>query len=273
MNFLFLIVILGYVASTAAYVVYFIGQKRWARKSGYYLLLAGFLLHTAMIGYAFYTAGEIPARNLHETLVIAAWSVAGVFLLLRYKFDLKVLGIYAAPLTAAVMVIASRVPDQPVESGSIFKSAWLAIHIVTIFIGEAAFALACGVGILYLAQEHAIKTKRHGFFYKRLPSLDLIDSTGYACIVVGFSLMTVGLISGFVYAKMVWGRFWAWDVKEVWSIISWLLYAALLHQRLAVGWRGRRAAIMAIVGFSALLFTFLGVNFFFKGHHEAFTKF
>jgi cytochrome c-type biogenesis protein CcsB len=121
-------------------------------------------------------------------------------------------------------------------------------------------------------QERAIKTKRHGFFFKRLPSLEMLDYTGYACIVVGFTFLSIGLAAGFVYAKSVWGKLWSWDPKEIWSVITWILYAALLHERLAVGWRGRRSAIMAIIGFAVLLFTFLGVNFFLKGHHEVFTR-
>jgi len=133
-------------------------------------------------------------------------------------------------------------------------------------------ALACGAGLLYLLQEHAIKSKHRGFFFKRLPSLELLDHTGYACIVTGFTMLTFGLITGLIYAKSVWGRFWSWDPKEVWSGITWLLYAALLHQRLTFGWRGRRAAIMAIIGFAVILFTFLGVNFLLKGHHGEFTR-
>ena len=101
----------------------------------------------------------------------------------------------------------------------------------------------------------------------------MLDNIGYVCIVVGFSMLTLGLITGFVYAKAVWGRFWSWDPKEVWAGITWLFYAVLLHERLTVGWRGRRSAIMAIIGFGVLIFTFLGVNLFMEGHHEVFTKF
>ena len=161
-------------------------------------------------------------------------------------------------------------PSRPWPRGSSTTSGSCSTSVI--FLGEAAFALACGLGVLYLFQEHAIKTKNHGFIFKRLPSLELLDTAGYACIVTGFTLVTVGLITGFVYAKALWGRFWSWDPKEVWSGVTWLFYAALLHQRLTVGWRGRRAAIWAIVGFAVLLFTFLGVNFFLKGHHGEFTR-
>jgi len=200
------------------------------------------------------------------------WTVAGVFLVFQYRFQLKILGVYAAPLVSFVMVIAARFPNAPDQMNKTLNNLWLVVHVVAVFIGEASFALACGVGLLYLLQEHAIKSKKHGFFFRRLPSLELLDTTGYACILTGFAMLTFGLITGFVYAKAVWGRFWSWDPKEIWSGITWLLYAALLHQRLTVGWRGRRAAIMAIIGFAIILFTFLGVNFLLQGHHGEFTR-
>jgi cytochrome c-type biogenesis protein CcsB len=144
--------------------------------------------------------------------------------------------------------------------------------VVAIFAGEAAFALAAAAGAMYLLQERAIKGKQRGFFFRRLPSLDQLDAAGYNSIVIGFSLFTLALVTGFVYARAVWGRFWGWDPKEVWSGITWLIYAVLLHQRLTVGWRGRRAALLAIAGFALVLFTFLGVNFLMGGHHEDFTR-
>lgn len=273
MEFVIIIIILLYMLSAAGYFAYLFFQKDYLHRAGFYLILAGFLCHTVTIIYSFVTIRQIPVRNLHETLSIAGWTAAGVFLVLQSRLRLRILGIYAAPMVAVVMVAVSQVPNEPVQPQNIFKSFWLFSHIIAIFIGEAAFALACGIGILYLVQEHAIKTKNPGFFFKRLPSLEMLDSTGYVCIIAGFTMVTFGLITGFVYAKSVWGKFWSWDPKEVWSGITWLFYAALLHERLTVGWRGRRAAVMAIIGFAVVLFTFFGVNFLLKGHHGAFTKF
>jgi cytochrome c-type biogenesis protein CcsB len=264
--------ILLYLFSTGAYLAYFFLQRKKLQQAGFILLLGGFVFHTAALGLDFARQGHFPATNMRETLSFAGWAIAGVFILLSYRYNLKILGVYAAPFIALIMVIASQLPDEPAKTTPLFKSVWLVAHVTAIFIGEAAFALACGVGLLYLIQENSIKTKKHRFFFKRLPSLDLLDSTGYGCIVVGFTLLTIGLITGLIYAKSVWGRFWSWDPKEVWSGISWLFYAALLHERLTVGWRGRRSAIMAIVGFGVLLFTFLGVNLFMEGHHREFTK-
>lgn len=269
---LILIAIIFYILGTAGYLAYLFLQKNLFQQTGYYLLAGGFLFQTLAIAYGFVQSGHMPVTNLSETLCVAGWAIAGVFLIFQYKFKLKVLGIYAAPLITLVMVIASWLPREPVQVKNIYNSLWLILHVIAIFIGEASFALACGAGLLYLIQENAIKTKHHGFFYSRLPSLELLDSTGYGCIIAGFFMLSLGLIAGFVYAKSVWGKFWSWDPKEVWSGITWILYAALLHQRFTVGWRGRKAAIMAIIGFAVVLFTFLGVNFLLMGHHGEFTR-
>ena len=273
MEILIILTILAYMLSTAAYFTYLFLQRNNLQRIGYFILAAGILFHTTTIVIGFTKSGHLPAGNLRETLSLAAWAVAGVFLVIQHKYNLKILGIVAAPLVTLVMIAASLLPSTPAQVSTIFKNFWLISHVVVIFIGEASFALAGGLGVLYLIQENAIKTKKHRFFFKRLPSLELLDITGYACIVVGFTLLTLGLITGLIYAKSIWGRFWSWDPKEVWSGITWIFYAILLHERLTVGWRGRKSAIMAIIGFGVLLFTFLGVNLLLEGHHGKFTRF
>ncbi len=272
MESLIILTILCYLTSTVIYFAYLFSQRKGLYRFGLYLLVAGFACHSLWVAGGFYRYGTIPASNLFETLSIASWALAGVFIFFHARYRLEVLGVYAAPLNAMIMVVAFQLPREPLQVKNLFNSAWLVFHIIAIFIAEAALALACGVGILYLLQENAIKRKQRGFFFKRLPSLDLLDTTGYGCIVVGFTMLTVGLVTGFIYAQNIWGRFWSWDPKEVWSGITWLIYAALLHQRLTVGWRGRRAAVMAIIGFAVILFTFFGVNFLLEGHHGAFTR-
>lgn len=272
MELLHFVIILLYLFSSAGYVAFLFAQKEAFHRWAYRILMAGFLVHTLWIARESIRIGHIPAHNLHHTLCFAAWCLAGVYLLVKYRFRLNMLGVFAAPLAALIMAAAFFVPETAVAPAPLFKNLWLVIHIVIIFIAEACLALACGTGVLYLLQEHAVKTKSSRFFLKRLPSLEFLDRTGYAFIAGGFTLLTIGLITGFIYAQLVWGRFWSWDNKEIWSVVSWLIYAALLHERLVAGWRGRRAAIMAIIGFAALLFTFLGVNFLMEGHHDDFTR-
>jgi len=166
------------------------------------------------------------------------------------------------------MLLSSAIPGRVIPTSQLFKSVWLTLHVATMFLGNAIFALAFCAGIMYLLQERQIKTKSFGLLYRRLPSLEVLDSLNYVCLTFGFPLITIGLISGFVYAGAVWRSFWHWDPKGILSVVTWLIYAVLLHERLAVGWRGRRAAIMAIIGFSAILLTFVGASIILKGHHS-----
>ena len=121
--------------------------------------------------------------------------------------------------------------------------------------------MAFGAGIMYLLMERELKTKKMGAIFKRLPSLNVLDDINYRCLTIGFPLLTLGIITGSIWAQNAWGSYWSWDPKETWSLITWFLYAALFHERMTVGWRGRRAAVLAILGFAAVLFTFLGVTF------------
>ncbi|MFH1124666.1 MAG: cytochrome c biogenesis protein CcsA, partial [Pseudomonadota bacterium] len=122
--------------------------------------------------------------------------------------------------------------------------------------------------IMYLLQENQIKKKKFGSLYSRLPSLETLDSINRLSLMYGFAFLTVGMVTGAVYAQYALGSYWRWDPKEVWSLIAWIIYAILLHERLAVGWRGRRAAIMAIFAFVVLIFTFIGVSLWLSDYHS-----
>jgi cytochrome c-type biogenesis protein CcsB len=256
MSVLFALTMVCYIASSLGYQGYVLFQKRPVYRVASILLWVGFLCHTGVIALQYFEAGHIPVQNLHEALSTFGWAVVGVFLILQIKFNLMVLGALVAPLATVSVVIASILPGPPVELDPLFKGLWRTFHVGTVIVGIAAFAIAFLVGILYLIQEKAIKDKKRGFFFRRLPSLKLLDSMGYSCLIAGFPMLTFGLITGVIYAQMVHGRFWSWDPKEVFAGITWLVFAALLHERLAVGWQGRRAAIMTIVGFAILVFTF-----------------
>ncbi|NVM56889.1 MAG: cytochrome c biogenesis protein CcsA [Desulfobacterales bacterium] len=245
-----------YIASSLGYQGYVLFQKRPVYRVANILLWVGFLCHTGVIALQYFEGGHFPVQSLHETLSTFGWAVVGVFLILQIRFHLMVLGALVAPLATLSVVIASILPQPPVELDPLFKGMWRTFHVATLIVGNAAFAIACLVGILYLIQERAIKDKKRGFFFRRLPSLKLLDSMGYTCLIVGFPMLTFGIITGAIYAQMVRGRFWSWDLREIAAGITWLVFAALLHERLAVGWQGRRAAVMTIAGFMVLLFTF-----------------
>ncbi len=261
-----------YFISMAGYFLFLFNQKQAWQRTSLYVISTAIVFHfISMVIYTI-TIRQIPIQNLSQSLSIAAFFLGCMFLFFQYKFDLKILGVFASILLSATMLVVLILPDAPIEKNSVLKGFWLYSHIILVFAGEAALALACGTGILYLLQEKGIKAKKPGFFFKRLPSVDLLDSVGYTCLTTGFVLLTIGLITGFIYAKAIWGRFWGWDPKEIFSVGTWLIYAALLHLRLYSGWRGRKSAIMTIIGFLIIIFTFLGVNILLGGHHQPFTK-
>lgn len=261
-----------YFFSMAGYLFFLFDQKDRIQKISFYLVSTAVGVHFLSILLLGIAARDLPVQNMVQSLSLAALAFGGMFLYFQYKFNLKILGVFASTLLSILMLAVMLIPDTPVASNEILRGFWFIAHIVLVFTGDAALGLACGAGILYLIQEKGIKSKTPGFFFKRLPSLDFLDNVSYTCTTTGFALLTFGLITGFIYAKSIWGRFWSWDFKEVFSLGTWLLYAALLHFRFYSGWRGRKSAIMTIVGFVIIIFTFLGVNIFLGGHHQEFTK-
>ena len=193
--------------------------------------------------------------------------IVGFFLLMRSQYKVEVLGAFVSPLALLLIIWAAVLPKAIPTLPPALKSWWLPIHVTFAFVGDAIFAIAFCAGVIYLIQERLVKSKRAGGLSQRLPSLEVLDEINYRALTIGFPLLTIGIITGAVWAEYAWGSYWSWDPKETWSLITWLLYAALLHQRLRVGWRGKKAAIMAIVGFGAVLFTFLGVNLLLEGLH------
>jgi cytochrome c-type biogenesis protein CcsB len=205
--------------------------------------------------------GHAPLSNMYESLVFFALTLTLLYLYVEYRYGSKVIGVFATPLAFFAMAYASLSPNvneriQPLIPA--LKSNWLIGHVITCFIGYAAFAVAFGIGLLYLIKQ-AQSNKPHRLV-SLLPPLDILDELILQMVKFGFLFLTVGIISGAVWANSAWGRYWSWDPKETWSLITWLIYATMLHFRIFLSWRGRIFAIFTIVGFLAVLFTYFGVN-------------
>ncbi len=263
----------SYFTGSAGYLGYLVRHRETWHRVGHGFFILGLVIHTVFLLQAFAVLKYLPVDNLGSTLSFAAWALAVVYVLFHFRYRLMILGSFVGPLVCVALMISLGLPDKPVAKPEVLQSVWMVFHITMAFLGDGAFILAGVVGGIYLLQERAIKTKNHGFIFRRMPPLDVLDRMGYALVAFGFPLLTLGLITGFIYAKSVWHQWWSANPKEVWSLITWFLYAALLHERLAAGWRGRRAAIMAIVALAILLFTFLGVNMLLEGHHGQFTEY
>ncbi len=228
---------------------------------------SGFIIHTASIVLRYIEAGHLPITGLHEASSFFSWCIVLIFFFLEYRYRLDLLGPFTMPIVFILMLSSSILPREMRPLSPMLQSYWLGIHTFLAFLGNAAFAVAFGIGIMYLIQEHHLKSKRLGGLFQRLPNLQLLDEVNYRLISLGFPLLTLAIITGAIWAESAWGSYWRWDPKEVWSLITWFIYALVLHARLTAGWRGRRAAILSIIGFISVIFTFFGVNLLLKGLH------
>jgi cytochrome c-type biogenesis protein CcsB len=259
---------LFYLLATLAYSAYVILLRNLLSKIAGAILSIGFACHTLALFTRYAEAGYTPVTNLYESLSFFAWMIVGILLVVNLKYKINILGSFLTPIALILMLFAFALPKEILPLAPVLRSFWHPFHVLFAFLGNAIFALGFCCGVIYLIQEHQLKSKRIGAIARRLPALKVLDDLNYQSLTFGFPLLTLGIITGAIWAEYAWGRYWNWDPKETWSLITWLFYAAMLHQRLTVGWRGRKAALMAIVGFFSVLFTFLGVNLLLSGLHS-----
>jgi cytochrome c-type biogenesis protein CcsB len=249
-----------------------------AKKLGLFATLvtvAAFLINTAGIGLRWqesYQAGigYAPLSNMYESLVFFAWAIAIFYLGLEWKYKNRVLGAFSMPFAFLSMAYASFSPTFGKEIKPLIpalQSNWLIAHVITCFVGYAAFAVACGMGIMYLVKDRKTNGAPDSLLAS-LPELKVIDDIIHKTLVFGFLWLSAGIITGAVWANSAWGTYWSWDPKETWSLITWFVYAATLHARFTRGWGGRRIAWLAVLGFISVIFTYYGVNFLLSGLHS-----
>jgi cytochrome c-type biogenesis protein CcsB len=206
--------------------------------------------------------GHAPLANLYESLVFFSWTLAVLYLIIEKRYQNRTIGVVAVPLAFLALAYASLSPHisdkiQPLLPA--LKSNWLIAHVMTCFVGYAAFAIAFGLSGMYILRQR--QTDGSGSLLSYFPDTRVLDELTHQMVMFGFLFLTVGIITGAVWANSAWGRYWGWDPKETWSLITWFVYATLLHARLMRGWHGKRIAFLSIAGFLAVLFTYFGVNY------------
>jgi cytochrome c-type biogenesis protein CcsB len=231
------------------------------------LAAIGFVLHTANIIFRYVNAGHIPITNPHEATSFFSWCIVLIFFILQFRYKIVLLSSFVMPIVFILMLSSSMLSREIKPLSPMLHSYWLGIHTFFAFLGNAAFAMAFGVGCMYLVQEHYVKSKRLGGLFERLPSLQTLDEINYRLITFGFPLLTLAIITGALWAESAWGSYWNWDPRETWSLITWFIYAIVLHARLVAGWRGKRAAILSIIGFLTIIIAFAGIQLLRKGLH------
>jgi cytochrome c-type biogenesis protein CcsB len=204
--------------------------------------------------------GHAPFSNLFESLVFFGWTLALIYLIIELKTGDKRIGAFAVPLAFFAMLYALKLDPAIKPLLPALKSNWLIAHVITCFLGYAGFGVSAALSVMYLVTGKPKDPEG--------PKALLLDDLIYQNVVVGFILLTAGIVTGSIWANSAWGTYWSWDPKETWSLITWLIYAALLHSRYMRGWHGRRMAVFSLVGFACVLFTYFGVNLLLSGLHS-----
>jgi cytochrome c-type biogenesis protein CcsB len=263
-----------YLISSLGYLIFATFQNKRVGTVSTALLTFGLLLHSVGLAFRWVEThrtgyGYVPLSNMYESLIFFSWTIALVYLILEFKYQQKIIGVFVTPFAFLAIALTSIIPGIDTKITPLvpaLQSNWLAIHVITCFLGYASFAVSFGISILYL-----IRDKKEGQderVLKWLPSTPVLDEINYKSIVIGFPMLTLGIITGAAWANYAWGSYWSWDPKETWSLITWFIYAAFLHARFTRDWRGRKAAILSIVGFVFVLFTYFGVNYLISGLHS-----
>ncbi len=236
-----------------------------AGRIGVALTVVAAVLHTAgVVSRGFATdPWRVPWGNMYEFTLTGALGVTLIYLVLLRTLRLRWMGLFLTLFQVVVLMLANLTLEQ--QAGPLvpaLHSYWLVIHVGAAILATGAFAVGALTSVMFLVKLRM--GERRAALLDRFPDADTLDRISYRLHAVGFPLWTfAALIAGPIWAEYAWGSYWNWDPKEVWAFITWVVYAAYLHARATAGWKGKAAAIIALIGFATLLFNFVGINFFF----------
>jgi len=214
--------------------------------------------------------GHAPLTNMYESVVFFAWTIVIFYLGIEWKFQTKTIGAFALPIAFLAMAYASFAPINRGINPLVpaLQSNWLLAHVITCFVGYAAFAIAAALGIMFLCKTMSGTAAGDGKTKELLPPLATIEDITHKSMIFGFIWLSAGIITGAIWANSAWGTYWSWDPKETWSLITWFVYAFTLHARYTRGIKGKTIAWLSLIGFIAVIFTYYGVNFLLSGLHS-----
>ena len=264
-NTLFTAVMLIYFASMILYFAYIAVKKEGLAKTAGILQISGLVLHTAALVCRGIGAGRLPLTNQYEFATSFAWGLNLVSLIFIRRFRFHVLGAFASPVSFLVIGYAAMQSKEVHALMPALRSGWLGFHVSTAIIAYGAFGVSFAIGLIFLMRD---RFTAKGFMDQHIPDRETLDTIGYRSVALGLLFLTFTIITGAIWAERAWGSYWSWDPKETWSLITWIIYMIYLHQRIRKGWKGRSAAIFAVIGFACVIFTYIGVNTLIPGIHS-----
>ena len=254
---IFNIAVAMYLISMVLYFVFFTMKNEKMGNYATQIIKIALIFHTIALVVRGIGAGRVPLTNQYEFATSFAWGIALCFIIFEKKYDFRAMGSFVTPIIFIIIGYAAMQNKGVRPLMPALQSNWLTIHVSTAVISYGAFGVACGVSGMYLLRE---RFKQDEFFVKHIPSLEKLDIISYRTISLGYLFLTLVMVTGAIWAESAWGRYWAWDPKETWSFITWIIYSIYLHARIVKGWKGRKAALFSVIGFICVLFTYIGVN-------------
>ena len=266
---------LAYLLASFLYIGALVFQVQKIGRIATFLTYATVIVQTAGIGLRWVESyrmgiGHAPLTNMYESVVFFSWTIAICYLAMEWKFKTRTIGAFALPIAFLAMAYASFAPINKGISPLVpaLQSNWLISHVITCFVGYAAFAIAASLGLMYFCKLWFDNKESADLKGDVLPAPSILDDLIHKSMVFGFIWLTAGIITGAVWANSAWGTYWSWDPKETWSLITWFVYAFTLHTRYTRGIQGKTIAWLALVGFLSVIFTYYGVNFLLAGLHS-----
>jgi len=256
MSFVSLFIILSYCVGAMLVAVALITQRKPLFKLASGAMLVGFVAHTGQILSSFVREGHLPAFGIQEVSSYLGWALLLYYLVVQTKYPTSALAGLLFPTASTLVLISAFAPTIEQSPAALEGQPLLfSVHAGLVLLAYAAFITMFMAGVLYIVQEREIKGKHFGAMFRRLPSLDTCDTIGFRSLAIGFALLTLGIAVGVIWSRLRSGVFWRGDPTEIFAIATWLVYLVLIHYRLTAGWRGRRAALVSIVGFCLVVFT------------------
>ena len=264
-NVMFTIAMAAYLASMVLYVLFFVLKKDVTGKIADIIVAAAFVFHTIALITRGIGAGRLPMTNQYEFATSFAWGICACYLIFLWRYKFRALGAFVTPVIFIVIGYAAMQSREVRDLMPALRSNWLAIHVSSAIISYGAFGVSCAVSLMFLLRQ---KMANNAFWQEHIPQEKRLDLISYRAVSLGFLFLTFVMVTGAIWAERAWGSYWSWDPKETWSLITWIIYAIYLHLRISRGWKGKSAAIFAVIGFICVIFTYIGVNTFLPGIHS-----
>jgi len=267
MKSLLLAALAAYLIAAIHSVLAFINKRRSVQRVAEWSIVAGFILHTSALIADWVIDGHYPLFFLRETLSFLAWALVATYALLLYRYRAQALGAFMMPLISGLTFVALLIKSDSENAPAGFSTTWLfPIHTTLLFFAYAAFFVVFIASVMYLLQERELKLKTFSAIFHRLPALTTVNELATTSAFFGLTLLTLGIATGMLWSSARYGRIWHNDPKEIFALLTWLLYFALLIYRSTANWRGRQAAWLGVAGFALVLCTFFGTRLL-GGYH------